>query len=106
MSRATASRTGRARWSPEARPIEEVDVLVDGPPHEHHDLVVDRGERAGAALLQRRVVLDEALRRGDGSRGRLLGAGAQLRGDVGPREDREDEDRHDRVRQERRNSLR
>ena len=31
----------------EPRTIEEVDVLVDGAADEHHDLVVDRGERAG-----------------------------------------------------------
>ena len=101
LRREEVARAGRLQ----ARPVEQVDVLVDGAADEHHDLIVDRVERRGAALLQRRVVLDQALRRGDGSRGRLLGAGEELRRDVGPREDREDEDRHDRARPERQEQL-
>ena len=85
--------------------IEQVDVFVDGAPDEHHDLIVDRRQRAGAALLQRRVILDQALRRRDGSCGRLVGAREQLVGEIGPRRDGEDGHRHDDRRDEREEQL-
>ena len=87
------------------RPIEEIDVLVDGTTNQHHELIVDRAERGRAALLQPRVVLDEPLRRRDGSRRGLLGAREELRRDVGPREDRQDEHRNDGARKEREKQL-
>ena len=62
-SAAGPTRTDRARSSPAgSRAVEQIDVLVDRPPDEHHDLIVEHLERPGALLLQRRVVLDQALR--------------------------------------------
>ena len=81
----------------QARPVEQVHVLVDRAAHQHQDLIVDRVERRGAPLLQRRVVLDQALRRGHGT-GRGLGrAVEQLRRHVGSDENGEDEYGDDRA---------
>ena len=68
------------------RALEEVHVLIDGAPDQHHDLIVERRQRARAArLLQRRVVLDQPLRDQRGLRRRFFDAGAELRREVGPR---------------------
>ena len=75
--------------------VEEVDVLIDGAADEHHDLIVEGAERAGAALLERRVVFDEPLRHRRGFRGRLIDARAKLPGEVGPRRDGENDDGDD-----------
>ena len=101
LRREQIARAGRLQ----PRPVEQIDVLVDGAPDQHHDLIVDRVERGGAALLERRVVLDQTLRRGDRARRRLRGAVEQLRRHVGADEDREDEHRHHRARPEREEQL-
>ena len=78
----------------EARPLEQVHVLVDGAADEHHDLVVDGRQPGRAALLQGGVVLDEPLRDGGRPGGRVLDAGPGLRREVRPHGEREDRDGH------------
>ncbi len=82
------------------RAIEQVDVLIDGPAHEHHELIVDRLQRIRPALLQRGVVFDEPLRDGRRLDRRLFDAGAELIREIGPRRERQHDDRHDRRRDE------
>ena len=88
-------------------PAEQVHVLIDGPADEHHDLIVDRRQRGLAALLQRRVVLDQPLRHGGRPGGGVFNSGPGLGGEVRPHGERENRDRHDgSERQYARNSLR
>ena len=63
----------------QARALEQVDVLIDRPADKDHDLIVEHIERPGALLLQRRVVLDQALRDRHGLDRAFFHAGAQLR---------------------------
>ncbi|HZW75565.1 MAG TPA: hypothetical protein VFF43_18610, partial [Caldimonas sp.] len=76
----------------EPRTVEQIDVLTDRASDEHHQRIVDGRQRRRAALLQRGVVLDEALRDRRGLRRGVFEIGLRLARKV--RADAEREERH------------